>query len=501
MSDGSTDFVAMVAPTKGGENSAPRVGPIVFNEVMYSPTDGGPEFIELLNISDAAVDLSGWTFTAGITFTFPTLTPLVPPGGLAMVVPADFDIFVPAGVPVGGPYEGVLADGGEKLELSRPGVPELDGTIPLIEVVRLAYENAAPWPEQAAGAGWSLQLKQTDQYGNDPINWGVTIEGGTAGDFVVAPRVAEVLVWGSGWSQAMLDRLEGDGRGASIFAGLDQFEPVAWTGVDRLSIRFTEDVRVESNHLDLLGVNLAEYDVVDFQYDASSFTATWSMGQTLRADHLRLVLSGQVKDPSGLPLDGDWTDGAGTFPSGNGAIDSNDDFRFRFNVLAGDAVPEDALRDAAPGSGVDRRDLIEVIHHLGGSTTDDPYNPRMDVNADGQIDVEDLRAILLRQGTSLPTGEPRDSSVGVPLIVTDVVFARLGAGAAPQPAALAPPSVSRSSEPVPTIAVGSIDRQFKICAAGRSRRTPPAAIDAALTADLSPLRERITTRRRGRQYN
>ncbi|MCH8923288.1 MAG: lamin tail domain-containing protein, partial [Planctomycetes bacterium] len=414
-SDGQTDFVALVAPTKGGENSAPRVGPIVFNEVMYSPTDGGPEFIELLNISGGPIDLSGWTFTAGITFTFPPLTPLVPPGGLAMVVPADFDIFVPAGVPVGGPYEGVLADGGEKLELSRPGVPELDGTIPLIEVVRLAYDDLSPWPEKAAGQGWSLQLKQTDQYGNDPINWGTTIPGGTAGDFVVAPRVAEVLVWGSGWSPALLDRLEGDGHGASIPAGLDQFEPVAWTGVDRLSIRFTEDVRVESDHLDLLGVNVTEYDVVDFQYDAASFTATWSLGQTLRADHLRLVLSGQVRDPSGLPLDGDWTDGAGTFPSGNGAIDSNDDFRFRFNVLAGDAVPDIALPGDEEFSRIDRRDLIEVIHHLGGSAADDPYDPRMDTNAAGQIDTNDWRAILLRQGTRLPTGEPHSVSVGAPL--------------------------------------------------------------------------------------
>jgi hypothetical protein len=517
-SDGLTDFVAMIDSTKGGANGDPRVGPIVFNEVMYNPAGGGMEFIELLNISEEPVNLAGWAFTSGIGFTFPDSAAdpedlIVEPGELVLVVPVA-DHSVPSGVAVFGPYTSVLNNGGEKIELSRPGEPDPDGTVPMIEVVRLAYEDVSPWPVEADGAGWSLQLKQTDLYGNDPNNWGITIPGGTMGDFVIAPRVGEVLLWGSGWSQDMLDRLAADGLGTggvSIPAGLDQFNTLAWSGIDRISIRFVdesgniEDVDVTSGDLDVLGVNTAEYEFDGFSYDPASGTATWSLQQPVRADKLRLVLSGQVKDTSGLPLDGDWTDGAGAFPSGNGAIDSNDDFRFRVNVLAGDVVPDGGV---SVGS-VDRRDLIEVIHHLGGSTAGGPYDPRVDVNADGLIDVDDLREVLLLQGTNLPSGDPRISSGNAPVIATDAVFDRLGAGPASPPAALAAAStslqgssedsVSRRRRPSEINIFASTEQRFSRRRAGGARRTSVASVDAAFTVEPSMIRERITSSRRGRR--
>ena len=503
-SDGLTDFVAMVSPSKGQANGDPRVGPIVFNEVMYNPAEGGIEFIELLNITDSPVDMSDWAFTAGIGLTFPQGV-IVPAGGLALVVPVDEATFraaysVPASVPVVGPYTSVLNNGGEKIELSRPGDPEPDGFFPLIEVARLAYDDELPWPTKADGEGFSLQNKQPQQYGNDPINWGTTIPGGTIGDFVVAPRVSEVLVWGSGWSQEMLDRLAADGLGiggASIPAGSSQLQTLTWSGIDRISIRFSEDVEVQSDHLNVLGVDIAEYDVVGFSYNSSSHTATWSLDQMPRADKLRLVLSGEVKDPSGLPLDGGWTDSVSAFPSGNGAIDTDDAFRFRFDVLTGDAVP---------GGGVDRRDLIEVIHHLGGSASGAAYDPRLDINADGLIDVSDLRTVLLRNGTDLPAGQPRSSSGRAPAIAADVLFSRLGAGPAPQPAAQRAretsllgsneDTISRRRRPIKSSVVDSTDQRLARRRAGGSRASAEA-VDAVLSVEASELRERITSARRG----
>jgi hypothetical protein len=39
--------------------------------VMYQPVGTKPEFIEIWNISATPLDTARWTFTSGITFTFP----------------------------------------------------------------------------------------------------------------------------------------------------------------------------------------------------------------------------------------------------------------------------------------------------------------------------------------------------------------------------------------------------------------------------------------------
>ena len=53
MLDGGVDFVAMDHNTPNDLNSGPKVGPIVFTEIMYNPntTNTGDEYIELKNIS------------------------------------------------------------------------------------------------------------------------------------------------------------------------------------------------------------------------------------------------------------------------------------------------------------------------------------------------------------------------------------------------------------------------------------------------------------------
>src|SRR6185503_19832258 len=46
---------------------------IVINEIFYNPwtDEDRDEFVELYNAGAAAVDLSGWSFSEGIKFTFP----------------------------------------------------------------------------------------------------------------------------------------------------------------------------------------------------------------------------------------------------------------------------------------------------------------------------------------------------------------------------------------------------------------------------------------------
>ena len=75
----------------GSETLEPRcllAGDIVISEIMYHPisNDPGDEWLELLNRGDEAVDLTGYQLTAGVDFTFPSVT-LEP--GSQLAVAAD----------------------------------------------------------------------------------------------------------------------------------------------------------------------------------------------------------------------------------------------------------------------------------------------------------------------------------------------------------------------------------------------------------------------------
>ncbi|MCH8047033.1 MAG: lamin tail domain-containing protein, partial [Planctomycetes bacterium] len=349
-STGGKDFIAMSSPTFDAPNSGPLVGPVVIHEFMYNPgkgddNNGGSEFIELMNITGAPVSLAGWHFE-GISYAFDSGV-MIEPGGLVVVVPLAPDEFrathhVPAGAAVFGPYLGSLNNAGESLRLRKPGEP-IGEVIPSIMVDRVSYDDKAPWPLEADGTGAALQRKQTDGYGNEPLNWSVTLPGGTPGDFAVPPTVVEVLV----------------GSGDVVFsipAGGEQLQVLPWVGINQISIRFSEPVEVSADDLRVAGAGVFEYAVSGFDYEQATQTATWTLAQPIAADKLRLELESTVRDASGLPLDGNWTDTVSSFPSGNGAIDGDDAFRFSLNVVPGDVT----------GDGrVDRADLVDLIHALG----------------------------------------------------------------------------------------------------------------------------------------
>ncbi len=191
-STGGTDFVAMSSTTFDAPNSPPQVGPIVFNELMYDPKSPGDEYIELYNSSSQAVPLydpqhpaDTWQFTAGITFSFPTGA-VIPAGGYAIVsalTPAAYAAKypLPAGTQVFGPYSGALDNSGESVTLSKPGVPQSDGSVPYIVEEHVKYSNTDPWPTTPHGSGPSLERISPTSYGNDVINWEAGPNGGTPG--------------------------------------------------------------------------------------------------------------------------------------------------------------------------------------------------------------------------------------------------------------------------------------------------------------------------------
>ena len=80
--DGANDFYAFATNTPGGHNGPILIGDIVINELMYDPISGNDDdqFIELYNQGTNAVDLGGWQFTSGVSFTFPTNAVIGPKG-------------------------------------------------------------------------------------------------------------------------------------------------------------------------------------------------------------------------------------------------------------------------------------------------------------------------------------------------------------------------------------------------------------------------------------
>ena len=183
----SYNFVAMKTPTPGAANSGPRVGPIVISEIMYNPAGSGTgdaEYLELLNVTSAPVTLydsvkgKAWRLSDGIDFEFPAATPLTMAPGERVVLTKNLTVFnsvfgasVPSGTKVFEWITGGLSNGGETLQLDRPGAVDALNILQYARVDRVVYDDAAPWPTSPDGGGPSLTKLAEKEYGNDFVNW------------------------------------------------------------------------------------------------------------------------------------------------------------------------------------------------------------------------------------------------------------------------------------------------------------------------------------------
>lgn len=192
-SDGEVDFVAMSRQTSNNANAYPSVGPVVINEIMYNPSAGGKEYVELYNLTSTNIPLfdtnnvtATWNFDGAMDFTFPTNTYIGPYQYLLVVgtttneFRAMYGMTNPA-IQVFGPYTGDLANNGESIKLYKPGSPETNGFVPRIRVDRVQYDDALPWPVEADNGGASLERRAPAFYGNDPSNWVARTMFGTPG--------------------------------------------------------------------------------------------------------------------------------------------------------------------------------------------------------------------------------------------------------------------------------------------------------------------------------
>jgi len=136
---------------------------IVITEIMYNPPESGTdslEFIEFYNNSASPVDVTNYTLTAGVTYTFPSVSI---PAGAYYVIAVDSQKFVNFyGVPCNGDFGGGLSNSGEIIILE-------DGTGTFVDSVR--YDDAAPWVTTPDGTGPSLELCDANSDNTDGNNW------------------------------------------------------------------------------------------------------------------------------------------------------------------------------------------------------------------------------------------------------------------------------------------------------------------------------------------
>ncbi len=141
-------------------------------ELMFNPVGVREdlEFIELLNTSDRAVDLSGWALTEGVGFVFPPATRVMPNG--IVIVAKSRETFLarnpglPGDVLVLGDYDGSLNNDGDTVRLVDAG----EGFPATIDFVR--YSDGGEWPDIREGHSIEVAVPVDANTDNDnPDNW------------------------------------------------------------------------------------------------------------------------------------------------------------------------------------------------------------------------------------------------------------------------------------------------------------------------------------------
>jgi len=149
-------------------------GGIVISELNYhagSDLDTD-DYLELTNTSTTGIDLSGWSFSAGITAILAAGS-TVPAGGRYVVAKDAAQFQATYGFAPDAVYGGNLSNGGETVTL-------VDGALATIDTV--TYADVAPWPSTPDGTGPSLELRDLLSENTIAAAWGASlVTGGTPG--------------------------------------------------------------------------------------------------------------------------------------------------------------------------------------------------------------------------------------------------------------------------------------------------------------------------------
>ena len=134
-----------------------KLGPVIINEIHYDPDVKTElaEFVELHNVTDEPIDVSGWYFSGGIDFTFPAPTS-IPAEGFVVIAQDAAKFQAKFGFASTGQFVGKLDNDGETICLRNPDRKMMD---------EVDYQLGFPWPTvgdtipgKPPGSGHSIQL-------------------------------------------------------------------------------------------------------------------------------------------------------------------------------------------------------------------------------------------------------------------------------------------------------------------------------------------------------
>ena len=151
-----------------GEAYSPCNDALVFSEINYnsSAAMNAGDWVEILNTTTDDMDISGWKFLDGedsLIYTFESGTTI--PANERLVLSGDLDLFEsrhPDITNVTGAFNFGLDASGEEIRLFN------DHGILQFTVI---YDDAAPWPYEADGAGKTLELESASGIMNNGDNW------------------------------------------------------------------------------------------------------------------------------------------------------------------------------------------------------------------------------------------------------------------------------------------------------------------------------------------
>jgi hypothetical protein len=192
--DGAARFQELSSSSSGLANAPPLTRDIVINEIMYHPLSGNSddEYVELYNKGAGPVDLSGWRFTDGISYRFPSNTVLAAGGYLVVArnrtnLLARYSQLSSNPALVVGDYDGELANNGERLALSRPELAinsdnpsNISTNIIQVVVDEVEYRDGGRWGRWSDGGGSSLELIDPRSDNRSGANWADSDETGKA---------------------------------------------------------------------------------------------------------------------------------------------------------------------------------------------------------------------------------------------------------------------------------------------------------------------------------
>lgn len=138
--------------------------PLITEIAYYTQTGSDmPEFVAIYNPAEVPVDLSGFQFTKGVSYTFPQGTKLGSKQRFYITGNAQSDFWTGRVSHLKQWTSGRLADEGEQILLENAGGIPIDG---------VKYNNKAPWP-LPSDANLGLKLKSDDLDNHFGENWEV----------------------------------------------------------------------------------------------------------------------------------------------------------------------------------------------------------------------------------------------------------------------------------------------------------------------------------------